>query len=122
MFPITKKYYENFKTFYASKVKEEALGDYSFIYGKWMRNNPEEASENTLINFSEKVKKANEEQPKTILKSKAVEEIISVQVDVKQQEDAVLQHQFEKVETAEEFGGNFKDFDGRLIYQQNYLS
>jgi nitric oxide reductase NorD protein len=31
---------------------------------------------------------------------------------LKQQEDAVLQHQFEKVETVEEFGGNFRDFDG----------
>ncbi|SFS51986.1 nitric oxide reductase activation protein NorD [Lutibacter maritimus] len=111
-FPITKKYYANFKKFYTNKVKEEEVADYSFIYGKWMRNNPEEASENTLNNFTDKVKKANEEQPKTILKSKAVEEIISVQVDVKQQEDAVLQHQFEKVETAEEFGGNFRDFDG----------
>jgi nitric oxide reductase NorD protein len=77
-----------------------------------MRNNPEETSENTLNNYTDKVKKVDDEQPKTILKSKAVEEIISVQVDIKQQEDAVLQHQFEKVETAEEFGGNFKDFDG----------
>jgi nitric oxide reductase NorD protein len=111
-FPITKKNYENFKKFYTNKVKEDEVTDYSFIYGKWMRNNPEETSENTLNNFTDKVKKANEEQPKTILKSKAVEEIISVQVDVKQQEDAVLQHQFEKVETAEEFGGNFRDFDG----------
>ena len=32
-FPITQKYYENFKKFYASKVKEEVLADYSFIYG-----------------------------------------------------------------------------------------
>lgn len=111
-FPITEKYYTNFKTFYTSKVKDETSADFSFIYGKWMRNNPEEDSENSLSNFTDKVKKADEEQPKTILKSKAVEEIISVQVDVKQQEDAVLQHQFEKVETAEEFGGNFKDFDG----------
>ncbi|WP_372744525.1 nitric oxide reductase activation protein NorD [Lutibacter sp.] len=110
-FPLTQKYYKNFKKFYTNKAKEQ-LPDYSFIYGKWMRNNPEEASENTLNNFTDKVKKANEEQPKTILKSKAVEEIISVQVDIKQQEDAVLQHQFEKVETAEEFGGNFRDFDG----------
>ena len=110
-FPITEKYYTNFKKFYASKVKDEAEADFSFIYGKWMRNNPEEDSGNSLNNFTDKVKKADEEQPKTIIKSKAVEEIISVQVDVKQQEDAVLQHQFEKVETAEEFGGNFKDFD-----------
>jgi nitric oxide reductase NorD protein len=41
-----------------------------------------------------------------------VEEIISVQIDQKQVEDMVLQHQFEKVETAEEFGGNFRDMDG----------
>ncbi|MDP3312999.1 nitric oxide reductase activation protein NorD [Lutibacter sp.] len=111
-FPITEKYYTNFKTFYSSKVKDESLADFSFIYGKWMRNNPEEDLENSLNNFTDKVKKADEEKPKTILKSKAVEEIISVQIDVKQQEDAVLQHQFEKVETAEEFGGNFRDFDG----------
>ncbi len=111
-FPITKNYHEKFVQFYKEKAKEEALSDVSFIYGKWMRNNLETPSEEILKNFTDKVKKADEDQPKTILKSKAVEEIISVQVDVKQQEDAVLQHQFEKVETAEEFGGNFRDFDG----------
>ena len=77
-----------------------------------MRNNPEEASNKKLENFTDKVKKAQEEKIETILKANAVEEIISVQIDQKQQDDAVLQHQFEKVETAEEFGGNFKDFDG----------
>jgi len=111
-FPISKKYYNSFIKFYTEKQKNNNLKDFSFIYGKWMRNNPEETSEETLQNFTEKVKKADEEKPKTIIKSNAVEEIISVQVDIKQQEDAVLQHQFEKVETAEEFGGNFRDFDG----------
>ncbi len=111
-FPISKKYYENFIKFYSEKQKKEKLKDFTFIYGKWMRNNPEESSEEKLQNFTEKVKKAEEEKPKTILKSNAVEEIISVQVDFKQQEEAVLQHQFEKVETAEEFRGNFRDFDG----------
>jgi len=111
-FPITKQYHEKFIQFYKSQVKEELLADYSFVYGKWMRNNPKDDTGEKLRNFTDKVQKGDEEQPKTILKSKAVEEIISVQVDVKQQEDAVLQHQFEKVETAEEFGGNFKDFDG----------
>ncbi|MGV8945774.1 MAG: nitric oxide reductase activation protein NorD [Lutibacter sp.] len=111
-FPITRNYHEKFIQFYKEKAKEESLADVSFIYGKWMRNNLETPSEEILKNFTDKVKNADEDQPKTILKSKAVEEIISVQVDVKQQEDAVLQHQFEKVETAEEFGGNFKDFDG----------
>ncbi len=111
-FPITKIYYQNFLTFYTQKTKKGKEVDTSFIFGKWMRNNPEEESDKQLNNFSDKVKKAQDEQPKTILKSKAVEEIISVQVDQKQVEDMVLQHQFEKVETAEEFGGNFRDMDG----------
>ncbi|OGS72873.1 MAG: NorD protein [Flavobacteria bacterium RIFCSPLOWO2_12_FULL_35_11] len=110
-FPVTKKYFELFIQFYKSKAKDEAITDYTFVYGKWMRNNLE-VDGDVLKNFTDKFKKGKEDQPKTTLKSKAVEEIISVQVDVKQQEDAVLQHQFEKVETAEEFGGNFKDFDG----------
>lgn len=111
-FPITQNYNDKFIKYYSAKALDKKEPDFSFIYGKWMRNNPEETSEDKLKNISDKIKKADEEKPKTILKSNAVEEIISVQVDVKQQEDAVLQHQFEKVETAEEFGGNFKDFDG----------
>jgi nitric oxide reductase NorD protein len=110
-FPITKKYYDKFYQYYSEKANKSEI-DLSFIYGKWMKNNPDDASENKLQNFTDKVKKADDSTPKTILKSNAVEEIISVQVDVKQQEDAVLQHQFEKVETADEFAGNFRDFDG----------
>jgi nitric oxide reductase NorD protein len=111
-FPITKKHHENFIQFYKDQAKNKELPDFTFIYGKWMRNTPQEASGNTLKNFSEKVKTINEEQPKTTIKANAVEEIISVQIDKKQLEDAVLQHQFEKVETAEEFGGNWRDMDG----------
>jgi nitric oxide reductase NorD protein len=110
-FPVTKKYFESFIQCYKSRTKAEQLAGYTFIYGKWMQNSQLNDGD-TLNNFTDAVKKGDEDQPKTIIKSKAVEEIISVQVDVKQQEDAVLQHQFEKVETAEEFGGNFKDFDG----------
>ncbi|MET2985172.1 nitric oxide reductase activation protein NorD [Aureibaculum conchae] len=111
-FPITEKYHQQFIQFYQKKAKDKNKVDYSFIYGKWMRNNTEISNGDILKNFSDKTKKANEENTETILKANAVEEIISVQVDLKQQEDAVLQHQFEKVETAEEFGGNFRDFDG----------
>ena len=111
-FPITEKYYAKFKAFFESKSTTKNLIDYSFIYGKWMRNTKEELENDVLKNFTDKVKKAEEGKVKTILKSNAVEEIISVQIDQKQQDDAVLQHQFEKVETADEFGGNFKDFDG----------
>ena len=111
-FPITKKYHTKFITYFESKSTKSNPIDTSFIYGKWMRNNPEDEEKDKLENFTNKVKKAQEDAPKTILKANAVEEIISVQIDQKQQDDAVLQHQFEKVETADEFGGNFKDFDG----------
>ena len=111
-FPITEKYHQKFLQHYKSKVKNELQVDYSFLYGKWMRNTAEDDSDDKLKNFTEKVKTIEEEQAKTILKANAVEEIVSVQVDEKQLEDAVLQHQFEKVETADEFGGNFRDMDG----------
>ncbi|PHR72534.1 MAG: NorD protein [Lutibacter sp.] len=110
-FPVTETYHQKFYQYYTDIVKKNASTDYSFLYGKWMRNSKEEDLKDTLKNFTDKVKTASEE-PKTILKASAVEEIISVQIDQKQLEDAVLQHQFEKVETAEEFGGNFKDLDG----------
>ncbi|GAA3564273.1 nitric oxide reductase activation protein NorD [Snuella lapsa] len=111
-FPITEKYHQEFIAHYKAKATEKQAIDDTFIYGKWMRNDITNNTVAPLENFTDQVKKAYKEQEKTILKSKAVEEIISVQVDQKQLEDAVLQHQFEKVETAEEFGGNFRDMDG----------
>lgn len=111
-FPISESYHQKFITHYKHIATEKHPVDYSFVYGKWMQNDIKDNSVERLENFTDEVKKANEEAPKTILKSKAVEEIISVQIDQKQLDDAVLQHQFEKVETAEEFGGNFRDMDG----------
>jgi nitric oxide reductase NorD protein len=111
-FPITESYYKGFISYYNAKASEKKPPDYTFVYGKWMRNDIKNNRVEHLENFTEDVKKANQEDVKTVIKSKAVEEIISVQIDQKQMEDAVLQHQFEKVETAEEFGGNFRDMDG----------
>lgn len=112
-FPITESYYNTFLDYFKSNSTAKNPVDYSYLYGKFMKNNPnEEKEDDVLKNFSDKVKDSNKEDVTTILKAKAVEEIVSVTIDKKQQEDAVLQHQFEKVETADEFGGNFKDFDG----------
>ncbi|MCL6266293.1 nitric oxide reductase activation protein NorD [Flagellimonas myxillae] len=110
-FPITEQYHQKFVSHYAEMTKSGKTPDLSFIYGKWMRNNTEDNEADRLENFDEKVKAAQKE-PTTVLKANAVEEIVSVQVDEKQVEDAVLQHQFEKVETADEFGGNFRNMDG----------
>ena len=110
-FPVTQELFKKFQNYFQVESKNSNTENDSFLFGKWMTNNKEE-DKDKLRNFDNKVKKAQEDLAKTIIKSKAVEEIISVQIDQKQQEDAVLQHQFEKVETADEFNGNFKDFDG----------
>ncbi|WP_347921820.1 VWA domain-containing protein [Pontimicrobium sp. SW4] len=110
-FPVTQKIHTKLLEHYKKLTKETSKVDTTFLYGKWMKNKPEANSQNTLENFSERVK-TKKEEVKTIIKANAVEEIISVEVDEKQLDDAVLQHQFEKVETAEEFGGNWRDMDG----------
>ena len=104
-FPITEKWYDKFVTHYKSKEQKEL--DLTFLYGKWMKDSKEGENDDQVQNFSEKAK-SKQEEIETIIKANAVEEIVSVQVDEKQLEDAVLQHQFEKVETADEFGGNWR--------------
>ena len=111
-FPIAKAIHTELLHFYNSKVTEKIPVDYSFIYGKWMRNNPEISPNDKLKNFNEKAKKAIAEEIETILKANAVEEVVSLQIDQKQQEDYVMTHDFEKIDTAEEWDGGWRDFDG----------
>ena len=71
--------------------------DFSWLYGKWMNNTPETTAENTLQHFDDSVKKTeNKMDVKTTLNARAVEEITSLTIDKKQQEDYVLLHNFEK--------------------------
>jgi len=87
--------------------------DTFWLYGKWMKNQYEDNFNEKIKNISEaKPLEKNKVNPATLLKAKAIEEIKSIQVDKKQQEDYVLTHNFEKVETAEEFNGTWRDFDG----------
>jgi nitric oxide reductase NorD protein len=111
-YPNAEEIYEELKTHFELNATPKKPADYSWIYGKLMQNDKEENTETILENFSDLVKKSNAEQIITTLQAKAVEEIITVEVDKKQQEDYVLLHSFEKVETAEEFNGNWRDFDG----------
>ncbi len=94
------------------KLKKEFLKheiELQFLYGKFMYSNKQQEEQQNLNN---KILKNIREEIKTIIKSKPVEEIKSISVDKKQQEDYVLNHYFEKVETAEEFSGVWRDFDG----------
>ncbi|HLF51158.1 nitric oxide reductase activation protein NorD [Flavobacterium sp.] len=111
-FTIAKKIYTEAKHHFSQKLNSKKEPDFSWIYGKWMQNEIVQNTDTILQNFSDKTKKGNDNQPSTTLQSKAVEEVITVEVDKKQQEDYVLMHNFEKVDTAEEFNGVWRDFDG----------
>ncbi|SRX75772.1 nitric oxide reductase activation protein NorD [Aequorivita antarctica] len=111
-FPGTEQVYSELLLLIEENTSEKNPPDYSFIYGKWMENSPEIPKKKVLQNISEKVKSAIEEEINTILKANAVEEIKSIEVDKKAQEDYMLTHNFEKAETAEEWEGGWRDFDG----------
>ncbi len=96
----------------AQLSKDEQGTDYSWLYGKWMFQ-PPIAKGDALQHINDKAKKQTSLTPTTLLKAKAVEAIKTLQIDKKQQEDYVLLHNFEKVETAEEANGVWRDFDGK---------
>ncbi len=108
-FPIASQLHDRFKEFFESK----APADYTWLYGKWMCNEPEARQTDMLHNFDDKTKNGKETPPTTTLQARAVEEVKSLTVDKKQQEDYVMTHNFEKVETAEEANGVWRDFDGK---------
>jgi nitric oxide reductase NorD protein len=111
-FSLDRQFFENVKQYFILKANGKKELDLSWLFGKWMKNEVVIDSDEVLKNFSDKTKKPDEIQPLTTLKAKAVEEVITVELDKKQQEDYVMLHNFEKVETAEEFNGNWRDFDG----------
>ncbi|MBL7785285.1 MAG: VWA domain-containing protein [Chitinophagales bacterium] len=123
-FPLVHELYELLLAkWYLQTTNPKQLPDLSWWYGKVMQDEKTtDKAHDALKNFTDKVKTASI-QPKTTLKAKAVEEIRSIIVDTKQQEDYVFTHNFEKVETAEEFSGSWRDFDGddELESHQNAL-
>ncbi len=123
-FPSLKAIYQKLVEHYKTKAGEKQTPDYTFIYGKWMRNRADDDSDDKLKNINQKVKKAIDDEIQTILKAKPVEEMQTLQVDKKQQADQVVHNYYEKIETLEEHkGGIWKDFDGddELESHQNAL-
>lgn len=112
-FPFAETLYENLKAGLEKEGTDKEPADFSWLYGKWMSSETGEGLEERLQNFDEKTKSGQEANPTTTLKARAVEEVKSIQVDKKQQEDYVLLHNFEKVETAEEANDVWRDFDGK---------
>ncbi|MCK9290058.1 MAG: VWA domain-containing protein [Bacteroidales bacterium] len=89
---------------------ENSTANQYLLYGKWMHD-----EYRNTTNRSMQIRDSQRPQlptPETSLKAKAVEQVVHLQADTKQQEDYVMTHNFEKVETAEEYSGVWRDFDG----------
>ncbi len=112
-FPAANDLHERLLTGFSAPSAPRILSELSWLYGKWMYDDSPFQDETVLQNFSDKVKKNDKITPTTLLQAKPVEEIRTLAVDKKQQEDYVLLHNFEKVETAEEYNGVWRDFDGK---------
>ncbi len=112
-YPIAFQLHEQFKQYLISESHtNKTVPDFTWLYGKWMKNDTTVELNTHLQNFSDTFGITPNQKETTLLKAKAIEEIQRIEVDKKQQEDYVLTHNFEKVETAEEFDGVWRDFDG----------
>jgi nitric oxide reductase NorD protein len=94
------------------KQEMDVATQQKWLFGKWMTNSEQVRDEGKLNNVNLDFFNKPLDDKATIMKARAVEEIKSIEVDKKAQEDYVLTHNFEKVETAEEFDGTWRDFDG----------
>lgn len=89
----------------------DGLEDHGWLYGKWMSARPFDADDAQLP-VDPDAPSANGQAVTTEIASKPVEEMRSLQVDREKQEEYMLTHNFEKIETAEEFDDIWRDFDG----------
>lgn len=88
----------------------EQSPDCSMLWGRWM--SPHEAPAGTVAMPSLQDKSDRRVMPTTELQAPAREEIETLTVDHEKVQEYTLLHSFEKVDTIEEFNGNWRDFDG----------
>ncbi len=87
--------------------------DLTWLYGRWMQSDLEFDRSRQLEHINQKSQSVQEsEKITTEIEAKQADEIEVVQVDRKAQEDYVLTHNFEKVETIDEHSDVWRDFDG----------
>lgn len=111
-FPKAKELHGQFINEITNTSNENAVPDFSWLYGKWMNSQEEKDSQEKVNSTTNELKEGVVNKPKTVIKAKPVEVVKSLEVDKKQQEDYVLTHNFEKVETADDYNGVWRDFDG----------
>ncbi len=111
-FPLVDELFQSLKNQFERISLAMSASLSHWLYGKWMvdENLPEQTE--NMSDAANPAKKNAQNLADTIRKAKAVEEIELLKVDKKSQEDYVMTHNFEKVETAEEYDGVWRDFDG----------
>lgn len=105
-YPPVAVFYHSIKEVF---IREENLS--FWLFGKYMSHRDVFDNENGAA-FDNVPTEKTGISPSTEIKSKAVEEVEVIAVDKKAQEDFMLTHNFEKVETVEEFSGLWRGFDG----------
>lgn len=88
----------------------EQSPDCSMLWGRWM--SPHEAPAGMVGMPSLQDKPEEQTTPTTELQAPAREEVDTLTVDNDKVQEYTLMHSFEKVDTIEEFNGNWRDFDG----------
>jgi nitric oxide reductase NorD protein len=109
-FPFAQRWHEELAAKFQTMNLEKNNILSHWLYGKWMTDDIIPSAQPLLQHIAKRHTHADDIQ--TILKAKAIEYIRSITVDKKAQEDYVLTHNFEKVETADGFSGTWRDFDG----------
>ena len=120
-FPALEAIYERLKNnlpLKNGKAKKQLETDDTWLYGRLMVNSPDYDKEK-LKNISENNFKYQKNKIETEIKAKPSDEITVLEVDKKSQEEYVLTHNFEKVDTADEFDGVWRDFDGDDSLQED---
>ncbi len=111
-YPATKEIFETLKgdlEKHYSRTKK--TNDTSWLFGRFMRINPKEFEVDTTAPKSKK-KLIEEALITTELDANPSDEVTTVGIDKRQIEDNVVTNNFEKVDTASEFNGTFRDMDG----------
>lgn len=86
--------------------------DFSWLYGRFMKNSQEYSDKKLLEHLSLDRLCPQPDTWTTEIEAQCADEVELCQVDKQTQQDYVLTHNFEKVETVSEFNGIWRDFDG----------
>lgn len=115
MFSKLYKKVEEAEVFYQMEKEKSREVDYRWLFGKWYALDDSDQLElEELINPVNKrtVTEDKEDEEVTEVAGVSKENARVLKVDTHAQEEYTLTHNFEKIETLDEFSGRWRDFDG----------